>query len=141
MEKTKNKNVILTGFLAFAIMFVALFGLVGCANKDFECAGKTFVYDGWESTAELTEAESLEISGLALGSYGAGEFVFEADRTFVKRTSHVNDWEGTWEIVDQTVVLSMADDTHVTLTIVGTRFYLVQPMSETTELHIFFKVA
>ena len=143
MEKTKKKNLIFAGLLALVLLLGAVLGLAGCGNQNFECAGKRFVYDGWEATAELSQAESLEISGLALGSYGNGEFVFEADGTFAKRTigSSENDWEGTWEIVDQTVVLTMADDSQMVLTIVGKRFYLVQPMTETIDLHIFYKVA
>ena len=151
MQKKKFKSWILTGLLAFVLLVGATFGLAGCDNnaningnagepESFSCSNKTFVYDGWESNVELSEAESLEISGLALGSYGSGQFVFDADGTFVT-TGLESNWSGTWEIVDQTVVLTKADESQEVLTIVGTRFYLVQQVSETMELHIFYKLA
>ena len=143
MEKTKKKNVVLAGLLALVLLLGAVLGLAGCGNQNFECAGKRFVYDGWEATAELSEVERAQISADMLGYYGYEEFVFDADGTFVKRTvgSSVNDWEGTWGIVEKTIVLTMADDNNELLTIVGTRFYIVQQVSETMEFHIFYKVA
>ena len=143
MRKTNKKNWILTKIFAVVMVFGLMLCLTACGNENFECAGKTFVYDNWEATAELSEAERLEISGLALGSYGNFEFAFDANGTFVCRDSESgeNTFEGTWEIVDQTLVLTTGDDSQVVLTIVGKRFYFVQPMTETVELHIFYKLA
>ena len=151
MEKTKRKSLVLTLLFAFVMTFGAMFGLAGCiglddvndANGNFECAGKRFVYDNWEATEQLSDDQNLIITGMAMASYGKGEFVFNADGTFVQRNTETgeNTWQGTWEIVDQTVVLTMPDESSEVLTIVGKRFYIVQQMNETVFLHFYYKVA
>ena len=158
MEKIKRKNLILTGLIAFVVMFSVIFSFTGCKNDDtennteinteeavgFECSGKTFVYDSWEATSELDEADTAIISGYMVASYSKTQFIFNTDGTYIWENSETHNvtWQGTWQIVENTLVLVInGDGDEEVLPIIGTKFYVTQQMSEENSLHIYFKVA
>lgn len=142
MEKSKKRS-ILTGILIVVMGLVIVFGLTSCGSAKFECAGKTFVYDKWESTSELDESQKMMISNNALETFGITQFVFDTDGSYFCKNTETGavGSEGNWEIVDKTIVLTNSEGKQGILVIVGTEFYVTQQVSGGITLHVYYKLA
>ena len=129
--------------LAICLMLCMTLAFAGC-GQNFDCSGKTFAYDGYETEAELDDAQRLMIEGMALASYGDTQFKFHTNGSFFWKHNDSTDFilSGNWQVSGNTVVLTDPDDGSEleTLHIVGAGFYVNQPVSETLTIRLYFAV-
>ena len=126
--------------LCFALALTACGNNAGTTNTaTFACANKTFVYDKCEPNTEMSEEDFNVLEAMAQVFYGHTTFVFDATNCTWDNPEDENPptLQGTWEIVDNTVVVTTDEESSETLHIVGLGFYI----STAESLNVYFKLA
>ena len=109
----------------------------------FTCTSKTFVYDKWDPAAEISEDDRPMIEAMMQINYANTEFVFDAEGNSCVWRKIANPenitFSGTWEIFEDTITITKADEGTETLHIDGLKFYYTQ--AGPVDLNIYFKLA